>query len=644
MKYSIMGFKQDKLMELGLDIKDAAILRYFVDFMDSLKMRSEIIDKEIYYWVKYEGIINQYPILKLNNVDSVYRRFKKLVQLSILKHKTVINNGKYSYYTLGEGYEELLYQYKCKDNDEMKKNFNGLNLPESNQHEGGNCEENSSQGNDYKGDFYKENNYQSNNYEDNQCDDLYVASEIDQYEELSNQEEWNSYEEWDSYEEYEKLKAFGDFESFEEAQLVNDIGTESAYNFGRAEEGYMQDNITEVQYERELKPKNLAACGVTFEKFSEIEKRSSLSEAQLIDDSKLMEMLKHKELYELPEKTEDFDFFNVAENIRSLGIDDKDYWTEDFQMYDEELKLDEEASEPKLIADISVLEDFDYEEKIKLLRENFKEQTPKATGDLESLIGKYMSKFNIEIEKAKGVEELEKLEDSKETREAREEKESKQLKELSFADGLLSIRHQEENPTEDGWKVGTNDSFIYNSFNKTNKTNKANISNISNKLNINNETNISDKSNKLNINDKTNISDRVSISCRSNIFNKTNVSNGTSYKNDDNRNYNNSNNKNRNDNSNNDSTIRNNNNDNCNDKRINGNRNESNNKINNKKINHDRNKNNNKISNRDIDQNNMNHNSISIYTNSMFKEKYKHLNKINIDYVSTNMSNYLVGG
>jgi hypothetical protein len=642
-----MGFKQDKLMELGLDIKDAAILRYFVDFMDSLKMRSEIIDKQIYYWVKYEGIINQYPILKLNNVDSVYRRFKKLVQLSILKHKTVINNGKYSYYTLGEGYEELLYQYKGKDNDEMKKNFNKFNQPESNHHEGGNCEENSPQVNYYKGNFYKENNYRGNNYKVNQLDDFYVASE--HYEELSNQEEWNSYEEWDSYEEYEKLKVFVDFESFEEAQSVNNIGTEAAYNFGRTEEEYMLDNITEAQYEMELKPKNLAACGVTFERFSEIEKHRSLREDQLIDDSKLMEMLKHKELYELPEKTEDFDFFNVAENIRSLEIDDKDNWTEDFEIYDEELKLDEEVIEPKLIADISVLEDFDYQEKIKLLRENSKDQTPKAAGDLGSLIGQYMSKFNIEIEKAKGVEELEKLEDSKETRESREEKELKQLKELSFADGLLSIRHQEENPTEDGWKVGPNDSFNYNSFNKTNKTN---LSNISNKLNINNETNISDKSNKLNINNKTNISDRVSISCRSNIFNKTNMSNGTSDKNDDNRNYNNSNKKNRNDNSNNDSTIRNNNNDNCNNKIINGNGNEGNNKINNKKIKHDKNRNNNEISNKDIEQNNnnikqynnnINHNSISIYINSLFKENYKHLNKINIDYVSTNMSNYLVG-
>jgi uncharacterized phage protein (TIGR02220 family) len=108
MKYTVMGFSQEKLIELGLDMKDAMILRYFIDFKDTKKMRCEVIDGETYHWVKYEGIAEEYPILKLSNEDSVYRRLKKLVKASILKHKTIKNKGTYSYYALGESYLELI--------------------------------------------------------------------------------------------------------------------------------------------------------------------------------------------------------------------------------------------------------------------------------------------------------------------------------------------------------------------------------------------------------------------------------------------------------------------------------------------------------------------------------------------------------
>ncbi|GFP74677.1 conserved phage C-terminal domain-containing protein [Clostridium fungisolvens] len=108
MKYNVMGFSQEKLIEKGLDLKDAALLRYLIDFIGTDKMRKEIVEGEVYYWIKYDGVVKKYPILGFNNVDSVYRRLKKFVRLKILKHLTIRANGTYSYYAFGEDYLDLI--------------------------------------------------------------------------------------------------------------------------------------------------------------------------------------------------------------------------------------------------------------------------------------------------------------------------------------------------------------------------------------------------------------------------------------------------------------------------------------------------------------------------------------------------------
>lgn len=122
MKYTVMGFSQEKLIKLGLDVKDAMILRYFVDFKGTKKMRCELIDKESYHWVKYEGIAEEYPILKLSNEDSVYRRLKKLVKADVLRHRTIKNKGTYSYYALGNNYIDLISEDIEKNNDPDVRN------------------------------------------------------------------------------------------------------------------------------------------------------------------------------------------------------------------------------------------------------------------------------------------------------------------------------------------------------------------------------------------------------------------------------------------------------------------------------------------------------------------------------------------
>lgn len=121
MKYTIEGFSQERLIELGLDAIDAHILRWFIDFRDTQKMKTVISNKKVWYWVNYSGIINDLPILNIDK-RAIQRRFKKLVNANILLHYTHRVGGVYSCYNLKDGgnYSSLVEKpspNKQKNND-----------------------------------------------------------------------------------------------------------------------------------------------------------------------------------------------------------------------------------------------------------------------------------------------------------------------------------------------------------------------------------------------------------------------------------------------------------------------------------------------------------------------------------------------
>ena len=103
-----MGFSQVKLVEHGLDLTDALILRWFIDFKDTGKMTTEIVEEKMYYWVRYDFLLEDIPIIKITNKDALARRLKKMVEAGILIHTTVKRGGNFSYYGVGEKYGELL--------------------------------------------------------------------------------------------------------------------------------------------------------------------------------------------------------------------------------------------------------------------------------------------------------------------------------------------------------------------------------------------------------------------------------------------------------------------------------------------------------------------------------------------------------
>ena len=107
MKYNLYGYSQQRAIQIGLDDRDLMILRWFVDYKDTGKMVKKIFEDDVYYWIKYEGIVEAFPIANWKK-DTVYRRLKKLAKLGVLNHKTLKQGGIWSYYNLGINYLALI--------------------------------------------------------------------------------------------------------------------------------------------------------------------------------------------------------------------------------------------------------------------------------------------------------------------------------------------------------------------------------------------------------------------------------------------------------------------------------------------------------------------------------------------------------
>ena len=118
MKYTLEGFSQEAALAMRatitengntktikLDIVDLTILRWIVDFYP--RMEKTIIDGDEYVWFDYSTFVEDMPLLGLSK-QSLYKRCIKMVQLGVLKHKTVRSNGTYAYYGFGPEYSRLI--------------------------------------------------------------------------------------------------------------------------------------------------------------------------------------------------------------------------------------------------------------------------------------------------------------------------------------------------------------------------------------------------------------------------------------------------------------------------------------------------------------------------------------------------------
>lgn len=127
-KYTVMGFSQVDLLENNLDVIDAMLLRFFIDFKDTEKMYSEIIENDKFYWIKYEAVKENIPIINLDK-RAIARRLKKMSDCNILKQYIKKQGGTYSMYAVGCNYSKLILNTDNKEEIEGRiLKYNGVDL------------------------------------------------------------------------------------------------------------------------------------------------------------------------------------------------------------------------------------------------------------------------------------------------------------------------------------------------------------------------------------------------------------------------------------------------------------------------------------------------------------------------------------
>ena len=112
MRYQIFSLQQSSLVELGLNVEESLFLDWILNWKDGTGMKREFIEEQqdIGYWINYETVVKELPILfkqptddmdekalkKLlrNNKDKVGRMLKGNLSKVLTPHKMVYRGEK----------------------------------------------------------------------------------------------------------------------------------------------------------------------------------------------------------------------------------------------------------------------------------------------------------------------------------------------------------------------------------------------------------------------------------------------------------------------------------------------------------------------------------------------------------------------
>ena len=89
MQNIILGFKQEKAIELGLHLDDLIILRFLTDF--SPKMINITDNNKIYFWIDYKYLLRCLPIISKTPENLRLGNFNRLLNANVLEKITIPN-------------------------------------------------------------------------------------------------------------------------------------------------------------------------------------------------------------------------------------------------------------------------------------------------------------------------------------------------------------------------------------------------------------------------------------------------------------------------------------------------------------------------------------------------------------------------
>ncbi len=111
MKYTILinqlGAHNAGLSVL-LDIVDLAVFDSFKDFANGPHCEKLIEGKRVWFWISYDKIIEQLPMVPIKTKDAVYRRMKNLEQAKVIRFHPKSKQMGRAFFCWGDNYAALL--------------------------------------------------------------------------------------------------------------------------------------------------------------------------------------------------------------------------------------------------------------------------------------------------------------------------------------------------------------------------------------------------------------------------------------------------------------------------------------------------------------------------------------------------------
>jgi hypothetical protein len=100
MRYNIEGLDQNSLVECGLNLVDAMILRYILDLEKSSKILRETFNGKEYFWLRYSAVIENLPILNIKNRTVLSRRIDKMINAGFLEKHVLKQGGTFTFFRI----------------------------------------------------------------------------------------------------------------------------------------------------------------------------------------------------------------------------------------------------------------------------------------------------------------------------------------------------------------------------------------------------------------------------------------------------------------------------------------------------------------------------------------------------------------
>lgn len=125
MKYSIMGFNQEKLFKdySKLNCNDIVVLRTLADLISKMEVKIKENNKE-YSWVMYKLLVEDLPFITQSE-STMKKIVQKLIDVGLIERIIVNRGGKYTYFRKTDKLLELECEVKvqCNINKQEDKNI-----------------------------------------------------------------------------------------------------------------------------------------------------------------------------------------------------------------------------------------------------------------------------------------------------------------------------------------------------------------------------------------------------------------------------------------------------------------------------------------------------------------------------------------